>query len=88
MARWELQCHITAQCPDFTVCWLSHSLQTVLMDQTRFQEIQLELEQCLLTGTVLLVTFSAAGPALADMPGFAEKIKTIVKVLLTGIHLP
>ncbi|XP_010008381.1 PREDICTED: T-complex protein 11-like protein 1 [Nestor notabilis] len=62
--------------------------ETVLMDQTRFQEIQLELEQCLLTGTVLLVTFSAAGPALADMPGFAEKIKTIVKVLLTGIHLP
>ncbi|KAM4661600.1 T-complex protein 11-like protein 1 [Amazona ochrocephala] len=62
--------------------------ETVLMDQTRFQEIQLELEQCLLTGTVLLVTFSSAGLALADMPGFAEKIKTIVKVLLTGIHLP
>ncbi|KAF1676764.1 T11L1 protein, partial [Pygoscelis papua] len=62
--------------------------ETVLMDQTRFQEIQLELEQLLLTGTVLLVTFSAAGSALVDMPGFAEKIKTIVKVLLTGMHLP
>uniref|UniRef100_A0A8C0C3U5 T-complex 11 like 1 n=1 Tax=Buteo japonicus TaxID=224669 RepID=A0A8C0C3U5_9AVES len=59
--------------------------ETVLMDQTRFQEIQLELEQLLLTGTVLLVTFSAAGSALVDMPGFAEKIKTIVKVLLTGM---
>ncbi|NXU84188.1 T11L1 protein, partial [Xiphorhynchus elegans] len=62
--------------------------ETVLMDQTRFLEIQLELEQLLLVGTVLLVTFSAAGPALVDVPGFAEKIKTIVKVLLTGMHLP
>lgn len=58
------------------------------MDQSRFQEIQLELEQLLLTGTVLLVAFSAAGSALVDIPGFAEKIKTIVKVLLTGMHLP
>lgn len=62
--------------------------ETVLMDQSRFQEIQLELEQLLLTGTVLLVVFSAAGSALVDIPGFAEKIKTIVKVLLTGMHLP
>ncbi|NXD09843.1 T11L1 protein, partial [Nothocercus nigrocapillus] len=62
--------------------------ETVLMDQARFQEIQLELEQLLLTGTVLLVTFSAAGSALAGIPGFAEKIKTIVKVLLAGMHLP
>ncbi|XP_071415147.1 T-complex protein 11-like protein 1 isoform X2 [Pithys albifrons albifrons] len=62
--------------------------ETVLMDQTRFLEIQLELEQLLLVGTVLLVTFSAAGSALVDVPGFAEKIKTIVKVLLMGMHLP
>ncbi|KAM8807396.1 T-complex protein 11-like protein 1 [Eudromia elegans] len=62
--------------------------ETVLMDQARFQEIQLELEQLLLTGTVLLVTFSAAGSALAGIPGFAEKIKAIVKVLLAGMHLP
>ncbi|NXY85270.1 T11L1 protein, partial [Alcedo cyanopectus] len=62
--------------------------ETVLMDQARFQEIQLELEQLLVTGTVLLVTFSAAGSAVVDIPGFAEKIKAIVKVLLTGMHLP
>ncbi|NXC46672.1 T11L1 protein, partial [Penelope pileata] len=62
--------------------------EVVLMDQSRFQEIQLELEQLLVAGTVLLVTFSAAGAALVDVPGFAEKIKTIVKVLLTGMHLP
>ncbi|XP_052551610.1 T-complex protein 11-like protein 1 isoform X2 [Tympanuchus pallidicinctus] len=62
--------------------------ETVLMDQRRFQEIQLELEQLLMAGTVLLVTFNAAGAALIDVPGFAEKIKTIVRVLLTGMHLP
>ncbi|NXN95740.1 T11L1 protein, partial [Rhinopomastus cyanomelas] len=62
--------------------------EVVLMDQTRFREIQLELEQLLVIGTVLLITFSAAGPALINVPGFAEKIKTIVKVLLTGMHLP
>ncbi|NXH21750.1 T11L1 protein, partial [Bucco capensis] len=62
--------------------------ETLLMDQARFQELQLELEQLLLTGTILLVTFSAAGPALVDMPGFAENIKSIVKVLLAGMHLP
>ncbi|NXJ69928.1 T11L1 protein, partial [Rostratula benghalensis] len=61
--------------------------ETVLMDQSRFQEMQLELEQLLVTGTVLLVTFSAAGSALSEVPGFAEKIKTIVKVLLSGMHL-
>ncbi|KAK2535775.1 Tcp11l1 [Columba guinea] len=62
--------------------------ETVLMDQSRFQEIQLELEQLVVTGTVLLVTFSAAGAALVDVPGFAEKIKSIVKVLLAGMHHP
>ncbi|NWS68363.1 T11L1 protein, partial [Crotophaga sulcirostris] len=62
--------------------------ETVLMDQARFQEVQLELEQLVMIGTVLLVTFSAAGSALVDIPGFAEKIKTIIKVLLTGMHLP
>ncbi|NXX22660.1 T11L1 protein, partial [Podargus strigoides] len=62
--------------------------ETVLMDQARFQEIQLELEQLVMIRTVLLVMFSAAGLALVDVPGFTEKIKTIVKVLLTGMHLP
>lgn len=81
-------CPFPAWQTDSILCWLPPSLQTVLMDQTRFLELQLELEQLLLVGTVLLVTFSAAGPALIDVPGFAEKIKTVVKVLLTGMHLP
>ncbi|XP_019406877.1 PREDICTED: T-complex protein 11-like protein 1 [Crocodylus porosus] len=62
--------------------------ETMLMDQSRFQEMQLELEQLILIGAVLLVTFNAAGTALSGLPGFADKIKTIVKVLLAGMHLP
>ncbi|XP_067388204.1 T-complex protein 11-like protein 1 [Emydura macquarii macquarii] len=62
--------------------------ETLLMDQTRFQEMQLELEQLTLTGAILLVMFNAAGAALSNLPGFADRIKTIIKVLLTGMHLP
>lgn len=82
------QCPLPALQTDSLLCWLPPSLQTLLMDQTRFLEMQLELEQLLVVGTVLLVTFSAAGPALIDVPGFTERIKTIVRVLLTGMHLP
>ncbi|XP_015265213.1 PREDICTED: T-complex protein 11-like protein 1 [Gekko japonicus] len=60
--------------------------ETVLMDQTRFQEMQLELDQLILTGAVLLVTFNAAGTALSGLPGFTDKLKTGIRVLLTGLH--
>uniref|UniRef100_A0A8D0L764 T-complex 11 like 1 n=1 Tax=Sphenodon punctatus TaxID=8508 RepID=A0A8D0L764_SPHPU len=62
--------------------------ETVLMDQARFQEMQLELEELTLTGAVLLVTLNAAGTALSGLPGFADKIKMVIKVLLTGMHHP
>uniref|UniRef100_A0A8C8RPT0 T-complex 11 like 1 n=1 Tax=Pelusios castaneus TaxID=367368 RepID=A0A8C8RPT0_9SAUR len=62
--------------------------ETLLMDHTRFQEMQLELEQLTMTGAVLLVLFNAAGAALSNLPGFADRIKTIIRVLLTGMHLP
>ncbi|XP_074853732.1 T-complex protein 11-like protein 1 [Carettochelys insculpta] len=62
--------------------------ETLLMDQTRFQEMQLELEQLILIGAILLVTFNVAGAALSNLPEFAGKIKTIIKVLLVGMHLP
>lgn len=63
-------------------------LQTVLMDQSRFQEMQLELDQLILIGAVLLVTFNAAGTALSDLPAFTNKLKMAIQVLLTGLHLP
>ncbi|XP_062973391.1 T-complex protein 11-like protein 1 isoform X2 [Elgaria multicarinata webbii] len=62
--------------------------ETVLMDQSRFQEMQLELDQLILTGAILLVTFNAAGTALSGLPGFTDKLKMIIQVLLTGLHLP
>ena len=65
-----------------------YSLQTVLMDQARFQELQLQLEQLTILGAVLLVTFSMAAPGISSQADFAEKLKTIVKILLTDAHLP
>ncbi|XP_006883800.1 PREDICTED: T-complex protein 11-like protein 1 [Elephantulus edwardii] len=62
--------------------------ETVLMDQSRFQELQLELEQLTILGAVLLVTFSMVAPGIVSQANFAEKLKMIVKVLLTDMHLP
>ncbi|XP_053139537.1 T-complex protein 11-like protein 1 [Hemicordylus capensis] len=62
--------------------------ETVLMDQTRFQEMQMELDQFILTGAILLITFNAAGPALSGLPAVTDKLRMIIQVLLTGLHLP
>uniref|UniRef100_A0A8C2NLB6 T-complex protein 11-like protein 1 n=1 Tax=Capra hircus TaxID=9925 RepID=A0A8C2NLB6_CAPHI len=62
--------------------------ETVLMDHSRFQEFQLQLEQLTVLGAVLLVTFSMAAPGITSRADFAEKLKMIVKILLTDMHLP
>ncbi|KAM5319898.1 T-complex protein 11-like protein 1 isoform 1-T5 [Glossophaga mutica] len=62
--------------------------ETVLMDQSRFQELQLQLEQLTILGAVLLVTFSMAASGISSQASFAEKLKMIVKVLLTDLRLP
>ncbi|XP_016061679.1 PREDICTED: T-complex protein 11-like protein 1 isoform X2 [Miniopterus natalensis] len=62
--------------------------ETVLMDQPRFQELQLQLEQLTILGAVLLVTFSMAASGISSQASFAEKLKMIVKILLTDMHLP
>ncbi|KAL4696746.1 hypothetical protein H8959_002444 [Pygathrix nigripes] len=62
--------------------------ETVLMDQSRFHELQLQLEQLTVLGAVLLVTFSMAAPGISSQADFAEKLKMIVKILLTDMHLP
>lgn len=61
--------------------------ETLLLDQTRFEEIQHELDQLTTMGTILLVTYNSTGPALSNLPGFMDKLKTVIKVLLTGMHL-
>ncbi|XP_042547370.1 T-complex protein 11-like protein 1 isoform X2 [Dipodomys spectabilis] len=62
--------------------------ETVLMDQRRFQELQLQLEQLTILGAVLLVTFSTVAPVISSQTDFAEKLKMIVKILLADMHLP
>lgn len=62
--------------------------ETVLMDQSRFHELQLQLEQLTVLGAVLLITFSMAAPGISSQADFAEKLKMIVKILLTDMHLP
>ncbi|XP_006864936.1 PREDICTED: T-complex protein 11-like protein 1 [Chrysochloris asiatica] len=62
--------------------------ETVLMDQSRFQELQLQLEQLTVLGAVLLVTFSMTGPGIFSQADFAEKLKMLVKILLIDMHLP
>lgn len=62
--------------------------ETVLMDQSRFQELQLQLEHLTILGAVLLVTLGMAGPRISSQASFAEKLKMIVKILLTDMHLP
>lgn len=62
--------------------------ETVLMDQARFQELQLQLEHLTILGAVLLVTFSMAAPGISSHADFAEKLKMIVKILLMDTHLP
>jgi hypothetical protein len=58
------------------------------MDQSRFQELQLQLEQLTILGAILLVTFGTAAPGISSQADFAEKLKMIVKILLTDMHLP
>lgn len=58
------------------------------MDQSRFQELQLQLEQLTILGAVLLVTFSMAASGISSQASFAEKLKMIVKILLTDLRLP
>ncbi|GAB1286641.1 T-complex protein 11-like protein 1 [Apodemus speciosus] len=66
----------------------THQKKTVLMDQSRFQELQLQLEQLAVLGAVLLVTFSTAASGISGHADFAEKLKTMVKILLADMHLP
>uniref|UniRef100_A0A8C5QSK3 T-complex 11 like 1 n=1 Tax=Leptobrachium leishanense TaxID=445787 RepID=A0A8C5QSK3_9ANUR len=62
--------------------------ETVLMDQTRFQEMQQEVVQLTRQGSVLLVIHNSTGSALFGLPGFMERMKSIISVLLEGADSP
>ncbi|CAH2326089.1 T-complex 11 1 [Pelobates cultripes] len=62
--------------------------ETLLMDQSRFQEMQQELVQLTRQATLLLIIHNSAGPALFGLPGFIERMKSIIRVLLEGVDAP
>ncbi|KAM4617925.1 T-complex protein 11-like protein 1 isoform 1-T2 [Discoglossus pictus] len=62
--------------------------ETVMMDQTRFQEMHTELTQLTIVGTLLLITHNSASSALSGLPGFLDRMKTLIKVLLEGLGSP
>lgn len=64
------------------------SLQTVLMDQVRFLEMQQEAEWLVLLSSVLLIVYTTTGEAISGLPGLMETLKNTVSAMLTEMHLP
>uniref|UniRef100_A0A8C9V9B1 T-complex 11, testis-specific-like 1 n=1 Tax=Scleropages formosus TaxID=113540 RepID=A0A8C9V9B1_SCLFO len=60
--------------------------ETLLMDQSRFLEMQLELEQLSMVAAVLLIVYNSTGPALSGLPDVMGRLKGIVLVLLAEMH--
>ncbi|XP_072905924.1 T-complex protein 11-like protein 1 [Hemitrygon akajei] len=60
--------------------------ETVLMDEPRFMEMQRELNQLTIIAAALLVIYNMTGAAISGLSGFLDRLKGIIKVLLTGMH--
>ncbi|XP_065447782.1 T-complex protein 11 homolog isoform X2 [Chrysemys picta bellii] len=59
--------------------------ETLLMDQARLQEVQLQVNQLTIIAAVLLVSSSVCGSALFSSPGFVDMLKRVTKALLEGL---
>ncbi|XP_067387659.1 T-complex protein 11 homolog isoform X2 [Emydura macquarii macquarii] len=59
--------------------------ETLLMDQARLQEVQLQVNQLTIIAAVLLVSSSVCGSALFGSPGFVDRLKRVTKILLEGL---
>lgn len=62
--------------------------ETVLMDQTRFQEMQQEAECLVLLSSVLLIVYTTTGEAISGLSGLMDKLKNTVNVMLLDMHCP
>ncbi|XP_053576386.1 T-complex protein 11-like protein 1 [Bombina bombina] len=62
--------------------------ETLLMDQVRFQEMEMELTQLTIVGTLLLITHNSASSALSGLPGFPDRMKSLIRILLEGVGFP
>ncbi|XP_078000416.1 T-complex protein 11-like protein 1 [Glandiceps talaboti] len=58
--------------------------ETLLMDQSRFYDIQDKVDEMVLMSSVLLITYTTAGNAITGIQGFMDKLKNVIKVLLEG----
>ncbi|XP_043915465.1 T-complex protein 11-like protein 1 [Protopterus annectens] len=74
LLKWD---HITRPFPE-----------TLLMDQSRFVEIKTELDQLTIVAAVLLVSYNVVGTALSGLPGFMDRLKKNIRVLLPAIYSP
>ncbi|XP_077423592.1 T-complex protein 11-like protein 1 [Vanacampus margaritifer] len=61
--------------------------ETMLMDQTRFQEMQQKTEQLVLLSTILLIVYTTTGEAISGLPGLMETLKNTVQVMLADMHI-
>ncbi|XP_075766554.1 T-complex protein 11 homolog isoform X5 [Pelodiscus sinensis] len=59
--------------------------ETLLMDQARLQEIQLQVNQLTIIAAVLLVSSSVCGSTLFSSPVFVDRLKRVTKALLEGL---
>ncbi|XP_060784264.1 T-complex protein 11-like protein 1 [Neoarius graeffei] len=62
--------------------------ETVLMDRSRFLDMQLELERLALVASVLLIVYNGAGEAISGLPGLVDTLKNTVRILLADLHTP
>ncbi|XP_061628366.1 T-complex protein 11-like protein 1 isoform X1 [Phyllopteryx taeniolatus] len=62
--------------------------ETVLMDQTRFQEMQQKTEQLVLLSSILLIVYTTTGEAISGLPGLMDKLKNTVHTMLADMHTP
>nr|XP_061813350.1 T-complex protein 11-like protein 1 [Nerophis lumbriciformis] len=62
--------------------------ETVLMDQTRFQEMQQKTEKLVLLSSILLIVYTTTGEAISGLPGLIERLKNTVHSMLADMHTP
>ncbi|XP_008570635.1 PREDICTED: T-complex protein 11 homolog isoform X1 [Galeopterus variegatus] len=60
--------------------------ETLLMDRTRLQELESQLQQLTMLASVLLVASSFSGSVLFGSPQFVDKLKRITKSLMGGFN--
>lgn len=64
------------------------SVQTVLMDQVRFQDMQQEADQLVLLSSLLLIVYTTTGEAISGLPGLMDSLKATISVMLADMHMP